>query len=332
MRTNSLTGVNLGGWLVLEKWITPSLFKGTNAKDEYTFCEQASTQQLQRLKQFRDTFITKQDFEWLAAQGIEAVRLPVGYWMFGNAAPYMPTRVYVDRAFRWAEETGLRILIDLHGAPGSQNGKDHSGHAGSVEWPHNAHITRTLEVVHLIAKRYGAHPALLGISLLNEPSGSIPKAALLAYYRKAYAIIRKTGGNDLWIVYNDGYATSQWRKELPSSQFKNVCLDVHRYQIFARADKLAPPWLNLFRTRFWLPHLLARLQRYHPVIVGEWSLTLGGSRLRKRSVAARRRITKTYGRLQTSAYQTAAAWFFWTYRTETGGTWSFRDCVEKGLL
>ena len=30
-----LKGVNLGGWLVLEKWITPSLFDGTNAVDEF---------------------------------------------------------------------------------------------------------------------------------------------------------------------------------------------------------------------------------------------------------------------------------------------------------
>lgn len=29
-----LQGVNLGGWLVLEKWMTPSLFDGTTAADE----------------------------------------------------------------------------------------------------------------------------------------------------------------------------------------------------------------------------------------------------------------------------------------------------------
>ena len=26
-------GVNLGGWLVLEKWMTPSIFEGLNAVD-----------------------------------------------------------------------------------------------------------------------------------------------------------------------------------------------------------------------------------------------------------------------------------------------------------
>ena len=28
-------GVNLGNWLVLEKWMSPALFAGTTAEDEY---------------------------------------------------------------------------------------------------------------------------------------------------------------------------------------------------------------------------------------------------------------------------------------------------------
>lgn len=42
----AVQGVNLGGWLVLEPWITPSLFysslnriEGNVAFDSYTFCE-----------------------------------------------------------------------------------------------------------------------------------------------------------------------------------------------------------------------------------------------------------------------------------------------------
>ena len=31
--TQKLRGVNLGGWLVLEKWMTPSLFEGLQATD-----------------------------------------------------------------------------------------------------------------------------------------------------------------------------------------------------------------------------------------------------------------------------------------------------------
>ena len=40
----------------------------------------------------------------------------------------------MEKATQWARTYGLHILIDLHGAPGSQNGEDHSGHAGSIGW------------------------------------------------------------------------------------------------------------------------------------------------------------------------------------------------------
>ena len=33
-----LRGVNLGGWLLLEKWMKPSLFDGLAASDETTWC------------------------------------------------------------------------------------------------------------------------------------------------------------------------------------------------------------------------------------------------------------------------------------------------------
>ncbi len=43
-------------------------------------------------------------------------------------------RFYVKRFLSWCEEVGLKVLIDLHGAPGSQNGFDNSGKRGDVEW------------------------------------------------------------------------------------------------------------------------------------------------------------------------------------------------------
>ena len=35
-------GVNLGNWLVLEKWMSPHLFDGTTAEDEYYLPTQLS--------------------------------------------------------------------------------------------------------------------------------------------------------------------------------------------------------------------------------------------------------------------------------------------------
>jgi glucan 1,3-beta-glucosidase len=37
-----LKGVNLGNWLVLEKWMSPQLFAGTSAEDELHLCSELS--------------------------------------------------------------------------------------------------------------------------------------------------------------------------------------------------------------------------------------------------------------------------------------------------
>ena len=113
-----LRGVNLGGWLVLEKWITPSLFEGLEATDETTYCAELGERADTLLKQHWNSYITREDFAWLAKTGINAVRLPVGHWLFGADYPYH--RSYgearhpfvvggldiVDKVFDWAEEFG----------------------------------------------------------------------------------------------------------------------------------------------------------------------------------------------------------------------------------
>ena len=333
MTNGPLKGVNLGGWLVLERWITPGLFKGTQAVDEYTYCQQAGKLELKRLKEFRDTFITREDFVWLAEHGVQAVRLPVGYWMFGGEEPYVKTLSYVDKVFEWAEGTGLKVLLDLHGARGSQNGRDHSGHKGMIGWHKNElNIEHSLKVIESLALRYHISPALLGVSLLNEPHVVIPKQKLVNFYEQSYRIIRDICGPEAWVVYSDGYLPSRWGKQLPLSEFPDTYIDTHHYQIYALWDRLFTPIVQLWRARWQLPWVLRRLRKHHPVIVGEWCLTLDDKKLRKLKGKKREAVSKSYAAAQLQAYRKTSAWFFWTYKTEYGGTWSFRDSVEKDLL
>lgn len=35
VKVMQVKGVNLGNWLVLEKWMSPGLFEGTTAEDEH---------------------------------------------------------------------------------------------------------------------------------------------------------------------------------------------------------------------------------------------------------------------------------------------------------
>jgi glucan 1,3-beta-glucosidase len=56
-RGTKLRGVNLGGWLVLEKWMTPSVFEGLDAADETTFCVELGDRAESVLKPHWNNFI-----------------------------------------------------------------------------------------------------------------------------------------------------------------------------------------------------------------------------------------------------------------------------------
>lgn len=124
-------GVNLGGWLVLEPWITPSLFQqfvgqSSPAVDEYTFCQNLGYVSAQsQLQTHWASWYSQTDFQNFANWGINHVRIPIGYWAF-DIQPDEPwvsgAEQYLQEALIWATATGLKVWIDLHGAPGSQNG------------------------------------------------------------------------------------------------------------------------------------------------------------------------------------------------------------------
>ena len=81
----------------------------------------------------------------------------------------------------WADELDLKVMMDLHGAPGSQNGFDNSGRRGEVNWvePTHVNVDRTLDVLAQIAflmriwmdEGVMREETLYGIELLNEPNG-----------------------------------------------------------------------------------------------------------------------------------------------------------------
>ena len=116
-------GVNLGNWLVLEKWMSPAVFEGTDAEDEYWLPEQLSREVYEaRIRIHRSEYITERDFVTIRKMGMEAVRIPVPYFVFGDREPFIGCVEELDKAFNWAEKYDLKILLDLHTAPLGQNG------------------------------------------------------------------------------------------------------------------------------------------------------------------------------------------------------------------
>ena len=98
------------------------------------------------------------------------MRIPVGYWALEGDAPYVSCIGRLDWAFKMAEKYGLEVLVCLHGAPGSQNGQDHSGRAGRARWYEaRGYRIQTVDVLEQLALRYRDNPKFWGIELVNEP-------------------------------------------------------------------------------------------------------------------------------------------------------------------
>ena len=70
-----IKGVNLGNWLVLEKWMSPALFEGTTAEDEYYLPRRLSRESYEsRIRQHRSEYISERDFAAIRRIGLNAVR------------------------------------------------------------------------------------------------------------------------------------------------------------------------------------------------------------------------------------------------------------------
>jgi len=141
-------GVNLGGWMVLEPWITPSMFyqflgrtnESEVAMDTYTFCKVLGPKEANRqLRRHWETWVTEDIIKQLARSGINSLRLPVGDYMYKPYGPYVGgcfdgALDYVDDLLDWALSYGLTVLIDIHTMKDSQNGFDNSGQAMGFQW------------------------------------------------------------------------------------------------------------------------------------------------------------------------------------------------------
>ena len=166
-----VNGVNLGNWLVLEKWMNPALFEGTTAEDEYYLPRQLSKEVYEaRIKIHRSEYITERDFTRIKSWGMDAVRIPVPYFVFGDREPFIGCIPELDKAFNWAEKYELQILLDLHTAPDGQNGSDNGGICGVCKWAQEPdEVEFELSVLERLAERYGSRKGLWGIEILNEP-------------------------------------------------------------------------------------------------------------------------------------------------------------------
>lgn len=288
--TMPVRGVNLGGWLSIEPFITPSFFSQytthDNVVDEYTLCSKlGATKAKSTIEQHYSEFVSEQTFADIQAAGFDHVRIPFSYWAVTtyDGDPYVPlvSWRYLLRGIEWARKYGLRINLDLHGAPGSQNGWNHSGRQGNINWLNGTdgalNGQRTLDI-HNQLSTFFAQPRYKNIvtmyGLVNEPRMVVLDTdTVLNWTSSAIDIVRKNNITAI-IVFGDGFmGLDNWQGKLQN--YENLLLDVHQYVIF-NTDQIALKHSDKinFACGGWTAQTTRSMNKatgFGPTMCGEWS-------------------------------------------------------------
>jgi glucan 1,3-beta-glucosidase len=280
-KTPFLRGVNLGGWLVLEKWMNSDAFSGdfSNAKDQYTFDSTPGAKEA--LQKHWDTFFTESDIQKIASTGINALRIPIGYWAYDNSnTPYIQgADAYLEKAIGWARTAGMKVWVDCHGSPGSQNGFDNSGQAGNVNWQVGDNMARSITVLKTMAKKYGAQEyadVVVGLELTNEPIswGNNDFSKTQSWAQDAYKAVKAQATNqNLVVIMHDAFkGVTSWTDigKSVNTQGRTFGVDTHMYQLFSDSDNALTQSQHITKACGWGAEL-ATANTVLPAYVGEWS-------------------------------------------------------------
>jgi glucan 1,3-beta-glucosidase len=325
-------GTNLGNWLILEKWMDSSIFTqyAPNAVDEWTFSQQAANP-AQALQTHWNSWVTEDDFKKMASVNVNMIRIPVGYWAFiptDSNEPYVTTgqKAQIERILGYCNTYNMYAIIDLHGLPGSQNGNDHSGHSGSIEFYTDYNIQRGLKTVQAIVDWMNAldttkKSCIASIQSANEPNVSGGKLDILkSYYTKAFNIINASPFKVPMMFHDAFQGLNVWSNFLlPPS---NAVIDLHPYYAFDSPPKSDP---NVIISD--ICNSKASVQSFHiPVFFGEWSLASGVPN----SDAWLRKMMDT----QVSVYKNGGAGgTLWSLKNKINSSvWSFEQLIDEGII
>lgn len=232
----TLKGANLGNWLINEFWMMGQGSKGIDdqCKLEAVLDRRFGYPERERLMRlFRDNWMSSRDWDLLASFGVNLVRLPFIHTVIEdekNPGQLRPDAWrYLDEAIAQAQQRGMYVILDLHGAAGSQGWEHHSGCAGRNQfWSVPAYQERTVWLWQQIAARYRDRPSVAGYSLLNEPWGA-DSAIMVAVIDKLYAAVRAVDPNHVIILPGHVKDDIQAYGDPAARGMTNVAFEMHPY-------------------------------------------------------------------------------------------------------
>jgi aryl-phospho-beta-D-glucosidase BglC (GH1 family) len=296
-----LKGINAGQILVQEGWMGPFALEplknedGSYVKDgdnniQYPeFTEEEFRTALaanpnlaghnveELLQYYWKCFFTEEDFRIIKEElGMNVIRLPF-YWqnllyedmtLRGEPEAF----AYLDWFIGNAAAQGLYVILDLHGAPGSQNGYEHSG-ASKREanlWSSQENLDATVALWEFISHHYTVTRPDLGAwiatyDLLNEPTYRYKSGTTKQcwdFFDRRYDAIRAKG--DQHVIAMEGCWDYAALPDPARDGWENVQYVYHWYNWWP--DKIPYPLFYAYQD-------LSNIGRDYdvPVLIGEFT-------------------------------------------------------------
>jgi len=304
-----LRGVNLGGWLVEEIWMTPWQDTPPAGSDLPKIEDHVSLWNLVEKRfghegmikvrdAWRDNWITDSDFARIKSDGFDHVRIPFLDSLL--AEPGGLARLH--SAVQTAAKHGLYTVLDMHGAPGGQNSSDHSGQVNRNRlWFDVENIAKMESLWAILGREFGNDPNVAMFDLMNEPMGAPNPAMLAIVYDRVYRAVRKTAPTKV-IMMEDGYKGFDTTVHPNLAGWTNVAYSLHFYNFDAKAPEDHLKALKSHEKKD------IELQGYRqtPLYIGEFNIEPNSS------PEAMRDLTK-------EMTANGWSWAMWTYKTDAKG-------------
>ncbi|KAK7318574.1 hypothetical protein RJT34_03277 [Clitoria ternatea] len=311
----------------------PSVFKmtvSTVIRGEYQITNGYEPEKaIKVMKDHWNSYITEEDFRFMSENGLNAVRIPVGWWIAQDPTPPKPfvggSLEILDNAFTWAQRYGIKVIVDLHALPGSQNGSPHSAtRDGYREWG-DSYIPDSVETIDFLTKRYGDRENLVAIELMNEPQG-VDLESLKRYYQAGYDAVRKHSSSAYVIMSNPLDRDSKVLLSFAGG-FTGVAIDVHYYNLFSDRFSNMNVQQNIdYIKRQRASDITSLTSSNGPLIfVGEWS---GDWKVQRASKEDHHK----YLQVQLEVYSHAKfGWAYWAYKCDSN-YWSLKWMIENNYV
>ena len=332
-----LQGVNAGQILLQEGWMSPfaleplknedgSYQKDADSNIQYpAFSEEEFRRGIREnpnlkdydeealMRIFWDSFFTEEDFRIIKEDLLlNTVRLPFYYLNILNDDLSPKTEEaafsYLDWFVSTAAKYELYVVLDLHGAPGSQNGYEHSGTLSETAglWSSQENMDATLLIWDMISEHYTHTRPDLGkwiatYDILNEPMSThkgITTKVCWDFFDRVYDAVRENG--DAHVITMEACWDFGKLPNPEDYQWKNVQYEYHWYNW----------WPDILPYRlFYMYQDLLNLGKDHdvPVFIGEFSAF----------------EDKNAWNLQLDIFRERNySWTVWNYKTCVTGWWT----------